>query len=281
MHPGLTDICRYMDFLIGILGYYITLHGDFVAALQLTRYNFHINPYCRYIKSDCDNWQVCVARQRQVLEKCREGEFFGVCHAGVGEYVYPVLQGEAVCGFVSVSGYTGKDEAAAQRKALHFAEKNNIPGDELLKIRSALLRSPVPDKARVDAIIRPLIFMLEDSIGQTGGLLSADADIYAQLLLFINSSHTEKLTMQLLSRKFNCSVSKLSHLFKKNSGMSISEYVEKLRLDEAKWLLRQSAFSVTEISDSLGFCNPAYFAAVFKRSFGVSPKQYKADCMLS
>lgn len=277
MKPELKDICRYMDFLIGDLGYFITLHGDFVAVPQLIRYNFHLNTYCKYVKSVCDNWQVCIEKQKRVFQKCGEGEFFGVCHAGVGEYVYPIIHNETVCGFVSVSGYKGKNEDVARGKALRFADKNNISGTELLKIRNAFLLSDIPGEDTVDAVIRPLVFMLEEYIAQTDDILYSDNGIYSRLLRFINSNHTDKLTMKLLSQRFNCSISTLSHLFKKNSGMSISEYVEKLRLDEAKWLLKQTAFSVTEISDSLGFCNSAYFSYVFKRSFGVSPKQYKAN----
>ena len=99
-------------------------------------------------------------------------------------------------------------------------------------------------------------------------------DIYIRLLRYITANHNNRLTMGDLSKKVNCSVSTLSHLFKKQSGVSISEYIENLRLDEAKWLLEQPSYSVTEISDSLGFCNPAYFSTVFKRKFGVPPKKF-------
>ena len=81
--------------------------------------------------------------------------------------------------------------------------------------------------------------------------------------------------MKKIAEEFHCSVSTLSHLFKKESGQSISEYVTALRLKEAEWLLRQSALSVTEISGSLGFCGPAYFSKVFKKRYGLSPIAFK------
>ena len=90
------------------------------------------------------------------------------------------------------------------------------------------------------------------------------------LLSYITTNHNTRITMKDLSKKFNCSVSTLSHIFKKRSGVSISEYIENLRLDEARWLLKQTSYTVTEISDSLGFCN------VFKKKFGVSPRRYNA-----
>lgn len=87
--------------------------------------------------------------------------------------------------------------------------------------------------------------------------------------------------MKDLSQKFNYSVSTLSHLFKKRSGVSISEYIENLRLDEAKWLLQQSTYSIAEISDCLGFCNSAYFSSVFKKKFGLSPKHFLKNAGLN
>ena len=57
--------------------------------------------------------------------------------------------------------------------------------------------------------------------------------------------------------------------------MSLSEYVEKLRVEDAKWLLKQSNLRIVEIAALLGFCNSGYFSSVFKKNTGLSPKQYQ------
>lgn len=276
MKTEIKDICSYLDFLIGRLGLYITLHGDFVSVPELIRYNFHLNPYCAYIKTSCEGWNVCIEKQHRIIEKCRTGEFFGICHAGVGEYVYPVRRENEVVGFISVSGYRVMNEKAAVSKALHFAEKNNIPGDKLLSVRSSALSAEIPEKAELDAVIRPLVFMLGNYVENESKYSQTDNDFYSEIVRYVTTNHNSRLTMRDLSRKFNCSVSTLSHLFKKRSGVSISEYIENLRLDEARWLLKQTSYTVTEISDSLGFCNSAYFSSVFKKKFGVSPRRYNA-----
>ena len=81
--------------------------------------------------------------------------------------------------------------------------------------------------------------------------------------------------MQELSEKFFYSVSTLSHMFEKNCKMSLNKYIETLRMEDAKWLLKNSEYSMTEISEILGFCNCAYFSSVFKENFGVTPKKYR------
>lgn len=275
----LKDISRYIDFLIATNDFSVTLHGSFTAVPELIRYNFHLNPYCRYIKTVTENWDICVKKQNKVFEKCENGsgEFFGVCHAGVGEYIYPVTVNGKNEGFISVGSFKGIDECTAESKAAHFAFKNHIDKQEILDLRNEFLDSNIPEKKKIDTIIHPLLFMLEAYLQKSRELAakSSDNDLYTNLLRYVTENHNARITMKDLSRKMNCSVSTLSHIFKKENGMSISEYVEKLRLDEAKWLLRQSGYSVTEVSDNLGFCNPGYFSSVFKEKFGISPKEYR------
>lgn len=117
--------------------------------------------------------------------------------------------------------------------------------------------------------------MLESYLEMAKVNLIMGDDLYSSVLQYISSNHNIRVTAGRISEELGCSVSTVSHMFKRRSGSSISEYVEKLRLDEEKWLLKQSMLSVTEVSASLGFCNPAYFAHVFKNKFGVSPKEYK------
>lgn len=277
MEVNLKDISRYIDFLIATNSFSVTLHGSFTAVPELIRYNFHLNPYCRYIKTVTENWNICVKKQYKVFEKCKDGEFFGVCHAGVGEYVYPITVNGRNAGFISVGGFKGIDESAAQSKAEHFAFKNHIDKQKITDLRNEFLNRDIPDKKKIDTVIHPLLFMIESYLQKKEELtgLNNDNAVYTQLLRYVTENHNNRITMKDLSREMNCSVSTLSHIFKKENGMSISDYVEKLRLDEAKWLLRQSGYSVTEISENLGFCNPGYFSSVFKEKFGVSPKEYR------
>ena len=99
------DICRYLDFLRDEPGYCITLHGEPAEWPEFVRYNFHPNPYCHYVKTVCECWSECIARQRKVTAACRDVAFFGICYAGVGEYVYPLTADGVQIGFLSVSGY--------------------------------------------------------------------------------------------------------------------------------------------------------------------------------
>ena len=107
--------------------------------------------------------------------------------------------------------------------------------------------------------------MLEAYLEKNQELILDDNDLYTKMLKYINENYKKYITMEFLSQKFSYSVSTLSHIFKKRSGMSINEYIKKMRIEESKWLLKQTNYSVTEISNILGFCNSAYFSSIFKK----------------
>ena len=69
----------------------------------------------------------------------------------------------------------------------------------------------------------------------------------------------------------------LSTLFKKEVGMSISEYVQSAKVNEAKNLLSYTSHSMSDISSLLNFYDQSHFIRVFKKYTGVTSKQFKNE----
>ena len=67
----------------------------------------------------------------------------------------------------------------------------------------------------------------------------------------------------------------LSVLFKKEVGLSVREYIQRVRTDEAKNLLLYTSTPLSEICSWLNFTDQSYFTKVFKKFEGVTPKQYR------
>ncbi|WP_396652533.1 helix-turn-helix domain-containing protein [Metabacillus elymi] len=67
----------------------------------------------------------------------------------------------------------------------------------------------------------------------------------------------------------------LSSLFKKEVGISIAEYIQRTKIDEAKSLLTFTDYSLLKISTMLNFHDQSYFTKVFKKYTGITPKKYK------
>lgn len=67
----------------------------------------------------------------------------------------------------------------------------------------------------------------------------------------------------------------LSRLFKSETGVPFSEYVNRKKAEEAANLMLYSEYSDTEISNLFGFSSQSYFIKVFRKFIGVTPKEYK------
>ena len=69
----------------------------------------------------------------------------------------------------------------------------------------------------------------------------------------------------------------LSKLFKNSMGMNLREYINQLRIEEAKRLLISTSMSVSEIASYVGYFNISYFSTVFHKIVGVSPFDWRNE----
>ena len=67
----------------------------------------------------------------------------------------------------------------------------------------------------------------------------------------------------------------LTHKFKEETGISVSDYVKKAKIDRAKILLRSTDLSIQELSDRFCFSSRNYFSRVFSETVGCTPMEYR------
>lgn len=267
MDELIEDIIRYLDYLTLQQNLFLSIHGEIVNYPQLARYNFHLHPYCRFIKSDCQKWDVCINRQDKVLTHCKEGAFWGTCYAGMGEYVLPLYRGKELIGFLSASGYRLPDTDC---KARHFCERSNTDYTKLLSELNKMTDPPSTDC--LHTLLAPLRHMIQSAYKHP---VPSDSILYTQLLRYINENCSRNIPMKELTKKFHCSASTLSHQFRKYSGYSIQEYCNIQRMTLAERLLISTDESVAQIANTLDYCTPNYFSDAFKKHTGLSPLQYR------
>ncbi|MBK1809969.1 helix-turn-helix domain-containing protein [Clostridium sp. YIM B02505] len=86
----------------------------------------------------------------------------------------------------------------------------------------------------------------------------------------------EKITVSQIADHLSMNANYLSHLFKKEVGISISEYIQKERIEEAKKLIRTGEKSLADIYAPLSFIDQSHFTKTFKKITGINPKEYKS-----
>lgn len=93
---------------------------------------------------------------------------------------------------------------------------------------------------------------------------------------FIDDHYMDKkLTLGRIARKFNVSTGHISRLFKKEIGISYSDYVQDKRIKKAIELLEDSEKKIYEIAETVGYGSQHYFCSTFKRITGYAPSDYR------
>lgn len=96
---------------------------------------------------------------------------------------------------------------------------------------------------------------------------------------YIRRNYTSPLSLRTLAREFGVSESYVARLFRQYLSTTVSQYVNRLKLDYSAELLKNSNMNVNEISDYLGFSDCYYFSKLFKKQFLDSPIIYrKKNC---
>ncbi|HZG83996.1 AraC family transcriptional regulator [Paenibacillus sp.] len=96
-----------------------------------------------------------------------------------------------------------------------------------------------------------------------------------EMIQYINANFRETIRIQTLSEKFYISPGYVSRMFKETTGFSLTEYINIVRCREAQRLLRETDWSITEISEQVGFDNFSHFGKMFKRIVQTSPRAYR------
>ena len=85
----------------------------------------------------------------------------------------------------------------------------------------------------------------------------------------------DKISLSKLADYSSMNPCYLSHLFKKEVGISISDYMQKERIEESKKLILSGKKSLVDIYVPLGFIDQSHFSKTFKKFVGITPKEYK------
>lgn len=103
---------------------------------------------------------------------------------------------------------------------------------------------------------------------------SADTD-FLKVLDYIERHLSEEITLDDLARIVHFEKTYLITKFKEIWGLSPMKYVNTMRIERAKTLLRRSEKSVTEVAYETGFGSIHYFSRYFKESVGITPNEYR------
>jgi YesN/AraC family two-component response regulator len=112
---------------------------------------------------------------------------------------------------------------------------------------------------------------------ETGGAVEEEAEPspVEAVKAYVKANLTGDITLTEAAAKVFLNPSYLSQLFKQQTNMNFTDYVLEERIAEAKRLLCTTSLRISDIAGRLGYADLAYFSAVFKKTAGVTPSEYR------
>ena len=96
-----------------------------------------------------------------------------------------------------------------------------------------------------------------------------------QILNYLESHSTEKQSLDAVARKHGLGKSTFCRFFKKTMGVGFTDYLNKVRIKNAEFLLLHSSKTITEIAFAVGFNDTSYFIKIFQKYNRMTPSEYK------
>ena len=104
-----------------------------------------------------------------------------------------------------------------------------------------------------------------------------DKNIEEVIMKYIIKNYNQKIRLPELANLVSLSEDYLGKIFKKNTGNTIIEFLNKLRVSKAKELLVDKRLSIECISEMVGFSDVCYFSRVMKKLEGISPNKWRKN----
>ena len=133
---------------------------------------------------------------------------------------------------------------------------------------------------RSRAYLMEMLFSLANPIENDDSLntikISPDySKLTIDVITYLQSSYNQKLSSTQMARIFHTNRTTLLNEFKKNTGVSLSQYLAQKRFRIATALLRDTDLTISEICERTGFSDVSYFSKAFKKEISYTPSEYR------
>lgn len=175
-------------------------------------------------------------------------------------------------GLIPVSG----DDGLNQRLRPLFSEFYYTLTEEY-HTRLRLFISSEKKSGDIPDVLDSLVNMRSMPFDENNGIIYIDETSVTTLLQYVDAHFTEDMSREHLSELFYFAPDYITKIFRKETGMSFKNYIIEKRLDLAKKMLLKTDDSIRDISLKVGYDNYSYFTRLFKKSFGVTPVEFRGE----
>lgn len=236
---------------------------------------------------------------KKAYQQAKIGEYIHLSKESSADFhTHYVMEDQLIADVLAGNSKAAKAILNEMLGQIYFTSGNNI---EIIKVRTieliALLSRAVYQSGRSETFVydmahdfmmkltdirdlTDLSYVLLETLDQFTNLAFQNSSrnnltMIKKCANYIHENYNQSLSLEMAADNAGLSPAYFSTLFKKEMGITFSNYVLQVRVDHAKLLLKNSNLSLISIALELGFDNQSYFSNVFKKATGMTPRQYR------
>lgn len=243
------------------------------------------NAFCAIMAGKSRACAACLQVQQALADNAREGARTEMCQVGMSDTAVPVRLGEQLVGFLHTGQVFRKKPTEAQfRKVCDLARQWGVQNDET-EMKEAFFGTRVLSPKEHEAVVK-LLEIFASHLSELSNQIvvqqnNAEPPMITRAKEYIKQNHAEELSLAQVAKAVNTSTFYFCKMFKKGTGLNFTEYVSRVRIENAKNLLLNPNLRISEIAYQVGFQSLTHFNRVFKSVVGESPSDYRAKVHLN
>jgi len=235
------------------------------------------NPFCALLAERKNRCAVCLQTQARLTALGGATAHSVQCRYGLTETVVPILLGERVIGFLCTGQvFTQREKLETVKPEIRFFLKTSSLPEEALKLWE---QTRTIELLKYKAMVQLLSFFAKQLSALSNQLFMEEKchepAVIARARQFIEANKRGHLSLAAVAKAAGASMFHFCTLFHQTTGLKLSEFVARSRIEEARSLLCNPRLRMSEVAFEAGFGSVTAFNRTFRRVIGQSPSEYR------
>jgi AraC-like DNA-binding protein/ligand-binding sensor protein len=236
------------------------------------------NPFCALLAERPATLAVCLQAHEEMIRHTGDLPHTVTCPFGLTETAVPIKLGQRTIGYLRIGQVLRHTPARSDTtKVSRELGRNGVRF--IGEIRKAWKKNPFIPPEKYNAIVRLLTFFADQLSALSNQLVTEKNNAEPPLVLkargYIDKHKTEELSLADVAKAAGASVFHFCKVFHKSTGLKFTDYVARVRLEDARTRLLNPNLRISEIAYDVGFQSLTQFNRTFKRVFGQSPSDFR------
>ena len=238
------------------------------------------NPFCALMAQTNQSCAACLQLQQKVEQQAQLEPKTLKCFAGLCDSAVPVRVGENLVAFIQTGQILLHQPNQTEFKKITRELINFGVQVDLKKIEEAYFQTRVIERKQYEAVLRLMSIFAQHLASLSNQLMVAATPVESPMIsrakLYITEHQDQEISLREVATAVNTSAFYFCKMFKQATGLTLTDYLARIRIEKVKNLLLNPHKRISEVAYETGFQSLSQFNRVFRRLTGQSPTVWRA-----